>query len=85
MDTSFVINYTSVLYFFKKIIHTICKLGGFEMEKGRKTVHFCLLFVVLVAIVVGMFYYYGQLQGQTSVNEGTLISKVESGLGKLCQ
>ncbi|MEE1315173.1 MAG: hypothetical protein UHS49_05355 [Faecalimonas sp.] len=43
------------------------------MEKAKKRIRFCLLFVVLAAVVVGILYYYGQLMEQSSVNEGTLV------------
>lgn len=50
------------------------------MEKARKKIRFCLCFVVLTAIVVGILYYYGQMQEQAAITEGTLISGI-SGLG----
>ena len=53
------------------------------MEKGRKRIRFCLYFVVLTAIVVGILYYYGQLQEQATISEGTLISSLGMELKQL--
>lgn len=55
------------------------------MEKARKKVRFCLLFVVLTAIVVGILYYFGQMQEQTQISEGTLVSNLGIGIEQLCQ
>lgn len=56
-----------------------------KMEKGRKKIRFCLFFVVFLAILVGLLYYYGQLQEQTAVSEGTLISSLGMELRQLCR
>lgn len=55
------------------------------MEKARRKIHFCVFLVVLTAIIMGLFYYYGQSQSQIDVSEGTLISNVGMGLNQLCQ
>lgn len=55
------------------------------MEKGRKRVRFCVLFVVLAAAVIGILYYYGQQSEQSGTNEGTLISNLETGIKRLCR
>ena len=55
------------------------------MEEGRKRVHYCLTIVVLTAIVMGLVYYYGQRQGQTTVTEGTLITITNPGWIELWQ
>lgn len=55
------------------------------MEKARKKINFCLFFVILTAIVVGLLYYYGQLQGRSSISEGTLISSLGMELKQLCR
>ncbi len=55
------------------------------MEKARKRVRFCLVFVVLAAVVVGILYYYGQMIEGSSGNEGTLISNVQVGIKRLCR
>lgn len=53
------------------------------MEKARKKVRFCLVFVILAAVVVGILYYYGQMMEDSSGNEGTLISNVQMGIRRL--
>ncbi len=55
------------------------------MEKARKRVRFCLVFVVLAAVVVGILYYYGQMIEDSTGNEGTLISNVQMGMKRLCR
>ena len=54
-----------------------------DMEKARKRIRFCLCFVVLTAVVVGILYYYGQLQEQATISEGTLISSLGMELRQL--
>lgn len=56
-----------------------------NMEKARKKLRFCLCFVVLLAIVVGILYYYGQMQEQATITEGTLISSLGMELRQLCR
>ena len=56
-----------------------------EMEKTKKRIWFCLFFIVLTAVVVGILYYYGQLNEQSAVNEGTLISGLGMGQKQLCR
>lgn len=55
------------------------------MEKARKGIRFCLCVVVLAAIVVGILYYYGQMQEQATITEGTLISNLGMELRQLCR
>lgn len=55
------------------------------MEKARRKIRICLICVVFAAIVVGIFYYYYELQGDMSVDEGTLVSNVYTGISKLWQ
>ncbi len=55
------------------------------MEKARKRIKFCMVFVVLTAVVIGIFYYYGQMLDKPSNNEGTLISNVQMGMRRLCR
>lgn len=55
------------------------------MEKARKGIRFCLCVVVLAAIVVGILYYYGQMQEQATITEGTLISSLGIELRQLCR
>lgn len=55
------------------------------MDKARKRIRICLLCIVLSAVVIGLFYYYYDMQEQGAVNEGTLISNVEMGMSHLWQ
>lgn len=55
------------------------------VEKGRRKVYFCMVFVISMAIMVGCIYYFGQGKEETSVNEGTLISSLGMELRQLCQ
>ena len=46
------------------------------MEKGKMAVRMCLVFVVMAAVFIGIFYYYNDVQKQ-SINEGgTLITAI---------
>lgn len=55
------------------------------MEKGKRKVRICLVCVVLTAVIIGLFYYYYQLQGENNSSQGTLITHITMGLGKLWQ
>lgn len=70
--------------FFEIAILTPCEEVE-SMEKARKKIRFCLCFVVLTAIVVGILYYYGQMQEQATITEGTLISSLGMELRQLCR
>ncbi len=43
------------------------------MDKGRRGLRICLLCVVLVAIIVGLVYYYHQMEHSQGISEGTLV------------
>ncbi len=47
------------------------------MERARRRVNLCVFWVVLAAILIGLFYYYGESQAEIDASEGTLISAVE--------
>lgn len=55
------------------------------MECLRRKVRFCLLFVVLTAVVVGTIYYFMDGQEQGEIMEGTLISSLGMELKQLCR
>ena len=55
------------------------------MECLRRKVRFCLLFVVLTAVVVGTIYYFMDGQEQGEITEGTLISSLGMELKQLCR
>lgn len=73
------------LYIFEVKLHTNLKWEVSCMEKGRKRVHFCMLFVVGMAILFGCLYYFGQGKEEKTLNEGTLISSLGMELRQLCQ
>lgn len=51
------------------------------MEEARKKLRVCLIFVVILAILVGCIYYFSDVQGQGNVSEGTLVMAQEEGRG----
>lgn len=55
------------------------------MECLRRKVRFCLLFVVLTAVVIGTIYYFVDRQEQGEITEGTLISSLCTELKQLCR
>lgn len=55
------------------------------MEKGRRRVNFCVVFVVVMAILFGYLYYAGKDQEERTINEGTLISSLGTELRQICR
>lgn len=55
------------------------------MERARRGIRLFLCVVVLAAIVVGILYYYGQMQEQETITEGTLISGLGMEYRQLCR
>ena len=55
------------------------------MEKTKKRIWTCLLVVLLVAVVIGIIYYFYQVKDANTVTEGTLIADISNGWGKLVQ
>lgn len=47
------------------------------MENGRRKIRICLFGIVLAAVVIGIFYYYFNSNGQIRSSEGTLIKGPE--------
>lgn len=47
------------------------------MEKARKRLRICLIAVVLLAVVVGCAYYFGDFGKEQNVTEGTLVRQSE--------
>ncbi len=47
------------------------------MERARMKINLCVLAVVFIAIIMGIFYYYGQSEPPETQSEGTLISNAE--------
>ena len=59
------------------------KEGGC-MEKAKRKVRVCLICVVMIAIVVGIFYYYyNELGNENFQREGTLIRSAHVGWERL--
>lgn len=44
-----------------------------KLEKARKRLRICLIAVVLLAVVVGCMYYFGDFGKEQDVTEGTLV------------
>ena len=53
------------------------------MGKGKKRIRICLICVVLTAIIVGLFYYYYQMQSRQEGMQGTLITNIGAGMRQL--
>lgn len=47
------------------------------MDAARRKLRVCLTLVVLVAIIVGLIYYFTDVYGQDKVSEGTLVQMTE--------
>lgn len=43
------------------------------MEKARKKIRVCLIFVVTLAVVVGVIYYFRDVKGSEQITDGTLV------------
>ena len=55
------------------------------MEKAKKRVRICLFCVVMLAVIMGILYYYHELGEEGVQAEGTLVSAVQTGWENLCQ
>ena len=55
------------------------------MEKAKRRVRICLVCVVIVAVVMGILYYYHSLNENGIQAEGTLVSATCEGWKQLCQ
>lgn len=53
------------------------------MKKMRRRVSVCLFLVMVVAVAVGVLYYYGETRQHTTITEGTLISNLGLDLSQL--
>ena len=47
------------------------------MEDARRKIRMCLIFVVTLAVIIGLIYYFHDVRGNHGVNEGTLIKRME--------
>ena len=48
-----------------------------QLEKARKRLRICLIAVVLLAIVAGCAYYFGDFRKERDVTEGTLVKEIQ--------
>lgn len=55
------------------------------MEKAKRRVRICLLCVVLTAVIMGILYYYNEIQNESIKGEGTLVTAIDIGWNHLCQ
>ena len=55
------------------------------MEKAKKRVRICLLCIVMLAVIMGILYYYHGLNEEQIQAEGTLVSASYKGWKKTCQ
>lgn len=52
-----------------------------QLEKARKRLRICLIAVVLLAIVAGCAYYFGDFGKERDVTEGTLVKGAQDAQG----
>lgn len=50
------------------------------MEKAKKKLRACLIFVVALAVIIGMVYYFHDVKGSGQVTDGTLITISEGSM-----
>ena len=55
------------------------------MERAKKRVRICLLCVVMIAVIMGILYYYHGLNEEGIQAEGTLVSASYKGWENACQ
>ena len=48
-----------------------------QLEKARKRLRICLIAVVLLTIVAGCAYYFGDFGKERDVTEGTLVREIQ--------
>lgn len=50
------------------------------MDETRKKLRACLVVVVAVAVIIGIIYYFHDVEGNDAVSSGTLITIPEGSL-----
>ena len=55
------------------------------MERAKRKVRICLICVVMIAVIMGIFYYYHELGKEGVQAEGTLVSATIKDWKHLCQ
>ena len=76
--------------FFCRGIHTICKAflcrkmpakskrkEEVQMDRAKRKIRACLLFVVVLAVVLGFVWYVQDRKEQTELTQGTLVKMEE--------
>lgn len=43
------------------------------MDNARRKIRICLVCVVMIAVIVGLIYYFNDVKSNTDMNEGTLV------------
>lgn len=73
------------MYLLKKNRHTIFGRKVEFMEKAKRRVRVCLLCVVIIAVVMGILYYYHEMNEDGVQAEGTLVMVDCGRWAGLCQ
>lgn len=73
------------MYLLKKNRHTIFGRKVEFMERAKRRVRICLLFVVIIAVVMGILYYYHGINEDGVQAEGTLVKTEIGRWTTLCQ
>ena len=74
-----------IIFLYHGILVINCdKRGSENMEEARRKIRICLVCVVTAAVVIGMIYYFRDVKGIPSVNEGTLVF-ISEGVNRLWQ
>lgn len=73
------------MYLLKENRHTIFGRKVEFMEKAKRRVRVCLLCVVIIAIVMGILYYYHGMNEEGMQAEGTLVMVNRDRWTTLCQ
>ena len=73
------------MYLLKKNRHTIFGRKVEFMERAKRRVRICLLFVVIIAVVMGILYYYHGMNEDGVQAEGTLVKTEIGRWTTLCQ
>ena len=73
------------MYLLKKNRHTIFGRKVEFMEKAKRRVLVCLLCVVIIAVVMGILYYYHEMNEGGTYAEGTLVMTDRGKWTSLCR
>ena len=55
------------------------------MERAKRKVRVCLIFVVMLAVVLGIIYYYNEMRSEDLEAERTLVQVVPLDWNSSCQ